>query len=319
MHILLIGHSAIVKKRVLPALRSIKQVGRIDIASRSTPACCGDTPICNGSFYSDYAEAISKSGADVVYISLVNSSHAEWVEHALEKGLHVIVDKPACTSLEDARRLTDLACANGLCLAEATVYAWHPQIQLARDLFAAAAGHPTRLTAAFSFPPFPPDNFRNQKQLGGGALWDLGPYAVSSGRLFFNDAPDKMYCRVSTTNPETGVDTAFSLLATYPGGRSLVGHFDFNTEYRNHINILGPGMSIDIDRVFTTTPDMENMLMVRSQNQPKSIKAPAADSFALFLQDVFDAIKKNSYSSFAENLLSDATALNRLQNAAQEE
>jgi len=319
MHILLIGYSTLVQKRVLPALQKIKLVDSIDIASRSSAPGLLAEAAYNGTVFNDYADAISKSKADLVYISLVNSSHAQWAEKALRRGCHVIVDKPSFTSFDDAQRLTELARAKGLCLAEATVYAWHPQIQMARDLFLQAATRPTRLTISFSFPPLPVDNFRYQKHLGGGALWDLGPYAVSPGRLFFEAEPEEVFCRVCTRNPATGVDTSFSMMATYPDGRSMVGHFDFNTEYRNCINILGPGMSIDIDRFFTIPPDMENELLVRSNNRATKVKTPRADCFAVFLQSVFDAIRGKRYSIFTQDLLSDATVLHRLRKAAQEE
>ena len=256
MNILIIGFSEISKKRILPALRKIEGISRIDIASRSSASGLLAEEAHNGTVFNDYADAISRSNADLVYISLVNSSHAEWAEQALRRGCHVIVDKPSFTSFDDVQRLTDLARAKNLCLAEATVYAWHPQIQTARDLFLRAGTQPTRLTISFSFPPFSEDNFRYQKHFGGGALWDLGPYAVSPGRLFFDDEPDEVFCRVGTKKPDTGVDTSFSMMATYPGGRSMVGHFDFNTEYRNCINILGPGMSVEIDRFFTPPSDL---------------------------------------------------------------
>lgn len=319
MNILVIGYSAIVQKRILPALKKIEGIDNIDIATRSSIAFGADTTTSSGTVFNDYAEALSKSSAELVYISLVNSSHAEWAEKALRSERHVIVDKPAFTSLDDAQRLAALAHSRNRCLAEATVYPWHPQIQEARDLFQRAGTHPTRLTVGFSFPPFPADNFRWQRHLGGGALWDLGPYAVSPGRLFFNAEPDEIVCRVCTKNQATGVDTSFSVLAVYPGGRSMVGHFDFNTEYRNGINILGPAMSVDIERVFTTPPDMENKLIVRSHNSTTIIKTPAADSFAIFLQHVRDSIRESRHQIFIETLLSDAVVLNRLRKAAQEE
>ena len=319
MNILIIGFSEIAKKRILPALKKTEHIQCIDIASRSSASGLLAESTYNGTVFNDYADAISRSNADLVYLSLVNSSHAEWAEQALRRGCHVIVDKPAFTSIDDARRLTDLARAKGLCLAEATVYEYHSQIKMARDLFLQGETHPTRLTISFSFPPLPADNFRYQRHLGGGALWDLGPYAVSPGRLFFDDEPDEVFCRVCTRNPATGVDTSFSMLATYPGGHSMVGHFDFNTEYRNCINILGPGMSVDIDRVFTTPSDVENELKVHSHNNTKIHKTPAADSFSIFLQRVCDSIRESRHHSFIETLLSDATALHRLRKAAQEE
>ena len=318
MHVLIVGYSEIVKKRVLPALKKNKQIDCIDIASRSKGADLSSEEACNGTFFNDYAIALAKSNADIVYISLVNSMHAEWAERALLKGCHVIVDKPSFTSFDDAVRLAKLAQQKDLCLAEATVYSSHPQIERTRNLFLQAGTSPTRLSVLFSFPPFSEENFRYQKHLGGGALLDLGSYAVSSGRLFFESQPEEVFCRIGTRHPVTNVDTSFSMLAMYSGGRSMVGHFDFNTEYRNCINILGPDMSVDIDRIFTTPPEVGNELHVRSNNNAKTIKELPANSFAFFLQDVFDSIEQNKHQFFVENLLSDATVLDRLRMAAQE-
>ncbi len=121
MHVLVLGYSGIVKKRVLPALKKIKQIDCIDIASCSQGAYFSSEAAYNGTFFNDYADALTKSKADIVYISLVNSMHAEWAERALLKGCHVIVDKPSFTSLDDAVRLANLARQKSLCL-----FPFHP-------------------------------------------------------------------------------------------------------------------------------------------------------------------------------------------------
>ena len=71
----------------------------------------------------------------MVYISTFNSSHAIWAEKAILKGFHVIVDKPAFTSLQEAKRVVSLAAKLGKCLAESTVYACHPQVQSVKGIF----------------------------------------------------------------------------------------------------------------------------------------------------------------------------------------
>ncbi|MCX8044172.1 MAG: Gfo/Idh/MocA family oxidoreductase, partial [Desulfobacterota bacterium] len=265
MRILIIGYSSIAKKRVIPALQKLKEIDGIDIATRHKENISAEHLEC-ARVFDDYQIACTLSQAELVYVSLVNSEHAVWAERILKSGRHVIIDKPACISFDEARKLVELADNKNLCCAEATVYAWHPQVHIARTLFDQANTRPTRLTLSFSFPPFSDNNFRYQKHLGGGALLDLGPYAVTPGRLFFNTQPEEIVCRVCSRHPVTGVDTAFSVLAVYHGGCSMIGHFDFNTEYRNHITILSPQMSIDIDRVFTTPPDLENNLIVKSHN-----------------------------------------------------
>ena len=101
MNILIIGYSAIAKKRILPALKKIEHIQCIDIASHSSASGLLAEAAYKGTVFNDYADAISRSNADLVYISLVNSSHAEWAEQALRRGCHVIVDKPSFTSFDD--------------------------------------------------------------------------------------------------------------------------------------------------------------------------------------------------------------------------
>lgn len=291
MSVLCLGFSRIVQRRVLPALESLPQVNRIEIASRrGRPDNTLLTPKV-GRCFDDFATALATSDCDLVYVSTVNSEHAAWVEQALASGFHTVVDKPSFLTLEDAERLLRQAAESELCLAEATVYTAHPQIEQCRQIFARADSHPARIATLFSMPPLASDNFRYQRQLGGGALWDLGPYAVSLGRVFFDDPPDIVQCVVLSRAGTDRVETAFSAQMMYPGGRSLVGHFGFDTEYRNEATLLGPGAAVRVSRIFTTPPTLTNELEVHVSNQASRPAAPSADGFACFLEDVLERIR----------------------------
>jgi predicted dehydrogenase len=226
----------------------------------------------------------------------------------------VVVDKPAFLGVEDTRRLLDAAAARGLCIAEAAAYLWHPQFDEVRKIFAGAGTAPTRIVAVFSCPPLPPDNFRCRRMSGGGALWDQGVYAVSPGRALFGEEPSEITCRVTADNGE--VDMSFSVLAVYPGGRSMAGHFGFNTGYRNTLDVLGPKVSVSLDRVFSLMPDAESEIRATVEERPVSRTCPAADSFALMLRDVMDAIESGGGGRFAEAMLADAVAVDRMRRSA---
>lgn len=312
LKLLLIGYSKIAQKRILPAWARL-QITQVDVASRSRADQVSLPRAMSGQIFDDYDQALATSQANLVYVSNVNSQHAEWAEKALRRGCHVVVDKPAFTSLDDTERLLSLAQQQNLCLAEATVYTYHPQIQAARQAFSEVGSQPTHLTATFSFPPLPASNFRYKKDLGGGALWDLGPYAMTPGRLFFGEEPRQILCRLGEQGNE--VETSFSLLLTYSGERSMVGYFGFNTGYRNRLEVLGPDVTVTIDRVFTTPADMENQLQVSQHNHTKIVKVPPADQFALFFQAVIQAIESGQHQLLARDLLADARALHQLRQA----
>ncbi|HWB95995.1 MAG TPA: Gfo/Idh/MocA family oxidoreductase [Bryobacteraceae bacterium] len=307
MKVLLLGYSDIAKRRVLPALRSLGAA--VDIASRSTAAIES-----SGRWFRDYDTAISQTDAELVYISTVNNGHAQWTRRALEAGRHVAVDKPAFLTLEETHQLLELADRRRLCLAEATVYGYHPQCAMVREVFREAGATPTRLIAAFSVPPLSPQNFRYRAELGGGALWDLGPYAVTPGRIFFESPPSGIHAWRLSANDE--VDTSFSMVGVYPDGRSCIGSFGYTTGYINRLDIIGPGVVVTMDRAFSPPPDLPMRLTVRRLNQVTAIEVPPSDSFRLFFDHLFSAIQGRNDRSFSQHLLADAEALHHLRESA---
>jgi predicted dehydrogenase len=315
MRFLIVGNSSIVARRALPALLQLPGVQSVDIASRRPLQHSSLPENWNGRIYDDYREAITDSQADVVYVSLINSLHEEWVETALRSGKHVVVDKPAFLSLAAADRLIELADKKGLCLAEAVVFSYHPQFMALQRLLL-EHGESTRLTTTFTFPPLADDNFRNHAKLGGGSLYDLGPYAAAVSRIFFGEFPEEIMCRVVSYHPASNVDTAFSLLACYSGGRSYVGHFGFDTEYQNGLTLIGPEIAVTVARIFTTPPDMQIQLDVSRHNGQSRIPVEAGDSFKLFFAGVIEAVEKHSWSKLADDLRHDAQVLDAMRASA---
>jgi NDP-hexose-3-ketoreductase len=305
MQVLLLGNSDIGRRRVLPALAHLG-VERVDIATRTRATSVAWPQGLSGVVFSDYEEAIVQTAAPLVWISTVNSAHKALALAAMEAGKQVVIDKPATTCLADTRELVDKAGQTGRILAEATVYPWHPQISAAQGVFAQADSAPRHIVAAFSYPPLPPDNFRHRPELGGGILLDLGPYAVSIGRVFFAAAPQQVFCRRDAD------DRAFSVLMTYPGERTLVGQFGTNTGYVNQVILLGSRVVVDLQRVFTTAPDTPCIIHARVDDQPHAIEVDPTDTFERFLIDVFAAIDLGQGERFLQQMLEDAEVLHRL-------
>jgi predicted dehydrogenase len=305
MKVLLLGYSSIARRRVLPALRT-SGIESVDIASVSA-----ETVEWSGAgqprLFRNYEAALKETDADAVYISTVNNLHAEMAERALERGLHVAIDKPAFLSLEEAQRALDIATRNDRCIAEATVYSYHPRIATALQVFKEAQVDPTNIVAVFSFPPHPSHNFRYRAELGGGAMLDLGPYAITPGRVFFGEASSEIISRYLSSRNR--VDTSFSLMATYSMGRSIVGSFGYTTGYLNRLDLLGPGITVSMDRAFSPLADVTTELIVRREDQMATITIPPADTFALFFSDFFLAIAQRDYSRLAAAYPSDQPRL----------
>ncbi len=311
MQVLLIGYSRIAARRVIPAMRSAAPGLAISVASRSAPAASRSNDI---TWFHDYQDAIERSGADLAYISLTNDAHAEWAARALSAGLHVIIDKPACIDVADTSHLISLALENRRLIAEATVFAFHPQYESLNSLLSQHDADARQAVAVFSFPALPESDFRNRRERGGGALWDVGPYAVGADNAVFGEPPEAVYA-AAVSHADDGLLTRFSVLFSHGEKGSLVGHFGFGTEYQNVLSVLAPGFSASLRRAFTTTAHDPAIIDVCARNESRAIEVPPADSFEVFLRRVFQAVERGRTGEFLGAISRDAQLLDRLRHA----
>jgi NDP-hexose-3-ketoreductase len=313
VHLLILGCSSVVRRRVLPAARTVPAIERVSLASRRPRAADVDV---NGDWFDDYDAAIESSGADAVYVSGVNAEHERWVLRSLDRGLHVVVDKPALLDLDSAECAVDRARHAQRVIAEATVFAFHPVSQTMRTLVAGDPMPGWRVTMTFCVPPLDAQDFRYRAGCGGGCLYDLGPYVAATNRLLFGAPPATVACQVLSVTGTPPVDTSFSVLLTHGDGGALAGHCGFVTAYRNHLSVLTDARFVEAERVFTTPPSMTCAIRVRTSQDERQVIAPAADSFALFLDAFTAAVASGRGEAFASALLEDARLLARLRKAA---
>jgi len=311
MKLLFIGYSNLLKKRVFPILDRISHIDSVEIAKFKSQSWDDEYKCISKrvKLYDDYESAFNTSKADIAYISTTNNSHYKLAKMALFAGMHTIIDKPATIHLSETEELLEIAIEKNLLLTESTVYTYHPQIKLIKSIFEKENSTPKLITVQFSFPPFPADNFRYNMELGGGALLDTGTYAVSVGRCFFDTLP--LSCTyVVNDSFEDGLEISYSLLIKYSNGRSLIGNFGFNTEYINHINILGENLYIDVDRIFTIPEDIQNKITVRSRNKSFEVFSTEANTFEMYLKAVFLKFELGDYTELYSDMLNDAIARN---------
>jgi len=308
-HILFIGYSNLLRKRILPILCNTP-FSKISVAKHELQNWETDD-ICFVK-YNSFEDAFKNCTPDIIYISTINSSHFELALKALNKGAHVIVDKPATLCYNETLKLVNLAKQKGLLICESTVYLNHPQFQTIKKLLNERNFEAKNITVHFSFPPLDTDNFRYKKSAGGGAIFDTGPYIASIGRYFFHEAPLDVSIDIHESNSE--VETSYSALLKYSAGKSVMAFCSFNTEYINRINILGNNFSIDLDRVFTIPDDYENCITLRTNNKTETFVAKKGNTFQLFLDEVITALKSNKFNSFYERMLIDSETIQKIIN-----
>ena len=139
-----------------------------------------------------YDDVLARDDVDVVYIALPPSAHAEWTLKALAAGKHVLLEKPAVTTPDEARAIVTAAEAAGLRLIEAFHYRYHPLFSRAIEVVRSGMiGSVLTAHAEFSVPITRGEpEFRWKAALGGGALADLGCYCVHWLRTIAGEEPE---------------------------------------------------------------------------------------------------------------------------------
>ena len=304
--ILFIGYSNLLKVRILPILQEVG-FSSVSIAKYAGQAWDDEYKKCSlpVTCYDSYEEGLSAFQGDLVYVSSVNSTHVAYAIEALKAGFHTIIDKPATTTYAEAQELVALAETRHLFVGESTVYLEHPQLATVKQIFADNNDAPKLLTVHFTMPPFQPNNFRYQKSLGGGAIMDTAPYAVSVARYFFGAEPECVSCVVNERQADE-LDIEYSLLMQYPEGKAMIGHFGFNTEYINQVSLMGNRTNVTVNRIFTIPDTLENEIQVTHMNEQRIVKAPAGNNFELYLSRTLQTLSFGNYASAYQALLSDA-------------
>ncbi|MDX8455855.1 Gfo/Idh/MocA family oxidoreductase [Mesorhizobium sp. VK9D] len=165
--------------------------------------------------FGSYEELLASKEVDGVYIPLPTSQHVEWTAKAIEAGKHVLVEKPLALDAKDIPPLIKLRDAKKVLVCEAFMVVYHPQWIKVRDLIAGGAiGRLRHVQGAFSYYNVDPRNMRNQLDLGGGALPDIGVYPTVSTRFSTGKEPLRVQATIER-DKTFGTDIYSSIRADF--------------------------------------------------------------------------------------------------------
>lgn len=185
-----LGCANIAKRSMIPAIQDLQEEYCLKgVASRNgeRAKACAEQYITES--YTGYEDLLDSGNLDAVYIPLPNALHTEWIQKALNRNIHVLVEKSLACSFDDALCLNKLAEGKHLVLVENFQFRFHRQLSIVKEFVAEGRiGELRCVRSSFGFPPFPDnDNIRYQKHLGGGALFDAGAYPVKIAQMFLGN------------------------------------------------------------------------------------------------------------------------------------
>jgi predicted dehydrogenase len=211
-----LGLGMIGLERTMPAMAHAPHARLTAIASRDPAKSARVAASYPGvSAHPSYEALLADAAVEAVYLPLPNHLHVEWSARAMQAGKHVLCEKPLSLSAGDIRGLCAVRDETGRHIEEAFVFRNHPQWEAIAERIGSGSLGPVRAaqaTIAKQF--FDPKDIRNDPALGGGALYDLGSYVISSFNMIFGRPPRRVVAAIER-DPAFKIDRLTSALLDY--------------------------------------------------------------------------------------------------------
>jgi predicted dehydrogenase len=256
--------AAIGLKKVIPAMQrgeltSVTAIASRDVAKAREAADALGIAMAYGS----YEELLADPDIDAVYNPLPNHLHVPWTIKAAEAGKHVLCEKPISLTVAEAETLIAVRDRTGVKIGEAFMVRSHPQwLRLRALLDEGRIGELRSIAGFFSYYNVNPANIRNQVDLGGGALMDIGCYLVHAARFGFGEEPVRVVASIDR-DPQMHTDRLTSAILDFGGGQAI---FTCSTQLAPYqrLQFLGTRGRIELEIPVNAPIDRPTQLLIDS-------------------------------------------------------
>lgn len=257
-----LGAAKIALKKVIPGMQAGTHCDISAIASRTLDKAESAAAALNiRNAYGSYEELLADPEIDAIYNPLPNHLHVPWSIKAAQAGKHVLCEKPIGLSAAEAQSLIDVRDRTGVKIGEAFMVRTHPLWLRARELVSnGTIGDLRAILSVFSYFNADPENIRNQADIGGGAIMDIGCYPITMSRFLFGAEPFRV-AGLLDRDPRMQIDRLSSAMLDFGSGHAL---FTCSTQLVpfQQMQILGTKGRIDLEIPYNIPPDKPSRLLL---------------------------------------------------------
>ncbi len=262
------------REKVIPAMQQGQWSQVAAIASRSLDAArqvAADMGIAKA--YGSYEELLADPEIEAIYNPLPNDQHVALTLAAARAGKHVLCEKPFAMNATEAQALREVA--GQVHIMEAFMVRFHPQWLRAREIVRSGAlGELRTVQVFFSYFNRQPGNIRNRPEVGGGALYDIGCYAIVAGRFLFECEPLRVMALIDR-DPDFQTDRTVTAIADFGGGRRLDFTVSTQSVPYQRVQAIGTQKRLELEIPFNAPLGGSTRIFVDDASQPGGASAIA--------------------------------------------
>ncbi|MGN0505877.1 MAG: Gfo/Idh/MocA family protein [Lachnospiraceae bacterium] len=273
----IIGAADIAYRRFLPALCKNEFFEYVGVASHTREKAERIQEAFQGEIFDSYEKLLEDSLVDAVYLALPPALHYQYGKKVLEAGKHLFMEKPFTTSLKETEELLKMAADRHLAVHENYMFLYHKQLDAVKqELKEGQIGEARLYRISFGFPFRGENDFRYQKELGGGALLDCGGYTLRLAQELLGEvkvAASKQYL-------DSGRQVDLYGAATVEGETATAQlAYGMDNEYRCELEVWGSKGILKAERIFTAPCDFPTVLLEQKGGKTERKEVGCDDQF----------------------------------------
>ncbi|WP_276391981.1 Gfo/Idh/MocA family protein [Eudoraea chungangensis] len=183
--------------------------------------------------YTNFDKLANNPDIDIIYVVLPPSMHAEYTIRGANAGKHIWCEKPMAPSVADCEAMIKACRDNRVKLSIGYRCQHDPNIQAYMKVAKEKPfGKVKMITSAAGYFDGRSNHWKQNKALGGGAMGDMGVYALQGARLATGEEPISVLAQASTTRPEIyhEVEETMMFQLDFPSGAKAACHTSFGIQ-----------------------------------------------------------------------------------------
>ncbi len=311
----ILSTAQIAKNSYVPAINESDNGEIVAVASRSLEKAQAFADECGiPKAYGSYEELLADPDVDAVYNPLPVSMHCEWSIKCAQAGKPCLCEKPMARNAAEVEQMVTAFKEKDLLLAEALMYRFHSLTRKALDIIhSGGIGDVKIARSSFNVDICDPNDIRLRKDMGGGALLDLGVYCVSILRQIMQAEPETIKS-VARWGKESGVDETMAGVMQFPSG--AIGYFGcgLKAQFDCSYEVCGTTGRLLVDfGAMCAWPGTEFTIKYSHDGEDEEIVTPACNHYTAMVNDFNEALLTGRPMTYGmEDTLNNMRSIDRI-------
>jgi len=208
--------------------------------------------------YADFEQLLNDDICDALYIATPNWMHKQFAVPALEKGYHVLLEKPMEVTVEDSEAINEAAKKSGAKLMIAYRLHCEPGTLTVIDRVRKGDLGETKIFSSVFSQPLKSDNHRAKHGFEAGPIPDMGPYCINAARNLFGTEPVEITASGFKTRSDLKLEhDTISVLMRFPEDKVAQFTCSYSPDACEYYTIVGTKGYLTVSPAFLFGPGMK--------------------------------------------------------------